>query len=141
MRDKDFFDSNIDMDRVETVLMETISKLTLSEILKMVREISHDMVCYYDEQTKGKIYQDSDYDKEHQLQACQLQRLLSSACDLFEQSIVQKRKFEEGYLDKWVSGGALEYKIKELYKVIDNLEEQIQELTARNQLLEDGKKV
>ena len=45
MRDKDFFDSNIDMDRVETVLMETVSKLTLSEILKMVREISYDMVC------------------------------------------------------------------------------------------------
>ena len=83
------------------------------------------MVCYYNEDAKGIIY-NGEYNENHIWQACQLQRLLSSACDLFEQSVVCHREFDNDYLSKWLDGGVMERKIADL-------EEKIRLLTERNE--------
>ena len=127
---KDFYAKELNLDRMNKVLEYVISTLTLQEVLKMIREISYDMVCYYDEDLCSRIYKDKEYSKLNQEQACRLQRLLSSACDLFGQSVIDKREFDEGYLHHWLDGEAMELeitrlkdKIKELNKEIKMLQE------------------
>ena len=120
---KNFFANELNLDRMNEVLNDVISKLTLKEILKMIREISYDMVCYYNEDAKGIIY-NSEYNDNHRWQACQLQRLLSSACDLFEQSVVGHREFDNDYLSKWLGGGVMERKIAVLEEKIRLLTEE-----------------
>lgn len=120
---KSFYDSEMNMRRVEQVMDFVISKLSLMEILKMVREIAYDMVSYYGDDAKGIIYQSDDYDEEHRLQACKLQRLVGTACDLFGQSIIGKRKFNDDYLSQYLDGGVKDIKIAELEAKIKELEE------------------
>lgn len=124
---KSFYSNEIDMKRVEPMLEYVISNLTLMEVLKLVREVSYDMVCYYDDDRKGIIYQSDDYDEDHRLQACKLQRLVGTACDLFGQSIIGKRKFDDGYLSQYLDGGIKDNKIAELERKIEELEEQLNE--------------
>lgn len=124
---KDFYADELDIDRMNNILEYVISNLTLKEILKMIREISYDMVCYYDKDLCSKIYKDKEYSKLNQEQACRLQRLLSSACDLFGQSIIDKREFEEGYLHHWLDGGAMEMEINNLHEKIKKLESALNE--------------
>lgn len=119
---KDFYAKELNLDRMNKVLEYVISTLTLQEVLKMIREISYDMVCYYDEDLCSKIYKDKEYSKLNQEQACRLQRLLSSACDLFGQSVIDKREFDEGYLHHWLDGGAMEIEIEKLKNRIKELE-------------------
>lgn len=120
---KNFYANEMNYERMDNQLNEVISNLTLKEILKMIREISYDMVCYYDEYNKGIIYQSDEYSEINREQACRLQRLLSTACDLFAQSIIEKREFEEGYLEQWTSGGALQNKINSLEEKIKEMED------------------
>lgn len=120
---KNFFSNELNMERMEAVLNYVIENLTLQEVLKMIREISYDMVCYYDEDLCSRIYKDKEYSKLNQEQACRLQRLLSSACDLFGQSVIDKREFDEGYLHHWLDGGAMELEIAKLKKEIERLKE------------------
>ena len=120
---KDFYANELNMERMNEVLNFVISNLTLKEILKMIREISYDMVCYYDEDAKGIIY-NGEYNDNHRWQACQLQRLLSSACDLFEQSVVGHREFDDDYLSKWLGGGVMKRKIAVLEEKIRLLTEE-----------------
>ena len=120
---KDFYANELNMERMNEVLNCVISNLTLKEILKMIREISYDMVCYYDEDAKGIIY-NGEYNDNHRWQACQLQRLLSSACDLFEQSVVGHREFDDDYLSKWLGGGVMKRKIAVLEEKIRLLTEE-----------------
>lgn len=120
---QDFYANELNMERMNEVLNFVISNLTLKEILKMIREISYDMVCYYDEDTKGIIYND-EYNDNQRWQASQLQRLLSSACDLFEQSVVGHREFDDDYLSKWLGGGVMERKIAVLEEKIRLLTEE-----------------
>lgn len=120
---KNFYANEMNYERMDNQLNEVISNLTLKEILKMIREISYDMVCYYDEYNKGIIYQSDEYSKINREQACRLQRLLSTACDLFAQSIIEKREFEEKYLEQWTDGGALQNKINSLEEKIKKMED------------------
>lgn len=122
-RRKDFYANELNMERMNEVLNFVISNLTLKEILKMIREISYDMVCYYDEDAKGIIY-NGEYNNNHRWQAFQLQRLLSTACDLFEQSVVGHREFDNDYLSKWLDGGVMERKIAELEEEVKLLKEE-----------------
>ena len=131
---KDFYAKELNLDRMNKVLEYVISTLTLQEILKMIREISYDMVCYYDEDLCSKIYKDKEYSKLNQEQACRLQRLLSSACDLFGQSIINHREFDEGYLHHWLDGGTMEIEINNLKQEIEKLNLKIERLTERNGL-------
>ena len=64
---KNFFADELNLDRMNEVLNSVISTLTLKEVLKMVREISYDMVCYYDEYNKGIIYSDNKYSELNQV--------------------------------------------------------------------------
>ena len=125
---KDFYAKELNLDRMNRVLEYVISTLTLQEVLKMIREISYDMVCYYDEDLCSKIYKDKEYSKLNQEQACRLQRLLSSACDLFGQSIINHREFDEGYLNQWLNGGAMELEIARLKDKIKKLNQEIEML-------------
>lgn len=61
---KNFFSNELNMERMEVVLNYVIENLTLKEILKMIREISYDMVCYYDEDNCGIIYKGQQYNEE-----------------------------------------------------------------------------
>lgn len=124
---ENFYANEIDMERVEPVLRFVASKLTLMEILKLVREIAYDMISYYDEDNKGIIYRSDTYDEDHRLQACRLQRLVGTACDLFGQSIIGKRKFDESYLSQYLDGGIKDKEIAELEKQIKRLEEALNE--------------
>lgn len=117
-----FYSGQIDRRRIEQVTDFVISKLNLAEILKMVREISYDMTAYYGDDAKGVIYQGG-YDEEQQWQACKIQRLVSTACDLFEQSIIGKRKFDEKYLSTYTGGGTKDIEIANLKERIKELEE------------------
>ena len=121
---KNFYANEMNYERMDNQLNEVISNLTLKEILKMIREISYDMVCYYDEYNKGIIYQSDEYSEINREQACRLQRLLSTACDLFAQSIIEKREFEEKYLEQWTNGGALQNKINSLEEKLNEIEKQ-----------------
>lgn len=98
-RDYPFMDKSIRMDRVNKVLLDVIQKLSFTEICKMFREICYDQVCYYSEEHKGIIYKE-DREPLNKEQACRLQRKVSTAVDIFEQSVVDKRIFEESYLDE-----------------------------------------
>ena len=125
---KDFYAKELNLDRMNKVLECVVNTLTLQEILKMIREISYDMVCYYNKDLCSKIYKDKEYSKLNQEQACRLQRLLSSACDLFGQSIIDKREFDEGYLHHWLDGGAMELEITRLKDKIKELNQEIEML-------------
>ena len=127
---KNFFANELNLDRMNEVLNDVISKLTLKEILKMVREISYDMVCYYDEYNKGVIYCDNKYSELNQEQACNLQRLLVASCDLFGQSIINHREFDDGYLNHWFNGGAMELEI-------NNLRQEIEKLNLKIEMLQE----
>lgn len=123
---ENFYANELNLERMNEVLNYVIENLTLKEILKMIREISYDIVCYYDEDLCSKIYKDKEYSKLNQEQACRLQRLLSSACDLFGQSVIDKREFDEGYLHHWLDGGAMEIEINNLKDKIEELNQEIE---------------
>ena len=131
---KSFYEDELNMDRVNVAIEYIASNLTLKEALKLIREISYDMVSYWDKENCARIYKDKSYSKLNQEQACRLQRLLSSACDLFGQSIIDKREFDEGYLHHWLDGGAMEIEINNLRQEIEKLNLEIEGLTERNGL-------
>ena len=53
------------------------------------------------------------------------QTSVCSACDLFGQSIINKREFDEGYLRKWCDGGSLELENNRLKEKVEQLEYEI----------------
>lgn len=120
-RQGSFYANELNMDKVEQTIEFMASHLTLKECLKTIREISYDMVSYYDENNKAHIYQDDAYSPLNREQACQLQRMLATACDLFGQSIIEHREFNESYLNKYINGGALELQVEELKEEIKKL--------------------
>lgn len=122
---KSFYEDELNMDRVNVAIEYIASNLTLKEALKLIREISYDMVSYWDKENCARIYKDKSYSELNQEQACRLQRLLSSACDLFGQSIINKREFDEGYLRKWCDGGSLELENNRLKEKVEQLEYEI----------------
>lgn len=97
-RNKSFYSKDIDMKVVEPMLRELAKTLNFEEICKLFREICFDQVAYWSDENKGIIYKDETYNKINREQACQLQRKVSTAVDLFSQSIINKNTFEEGYL-------------------------------------------
>lgn len=122
---KSFYEDELNMGRVNIAIEYIASNLTLKEALKLIREISYDMVAYWDEENCARIYKDKSYSKLNQEQACRLQRLLSSTCDLFAQSVINKREFDEGYLRKWCDGGSLELENDRLKEKVEQLEYEV----------------
>lgn len=124
---ENFYAPEMNYDRMDEQLTQVISHLTLNEILKMIREISYDMVCYYDDENKGYIYKDG-HSELNQEQACRIQRLLSTACDLFSQSVIDKREFDDDYLAQWLDGGFLQRKVASLEEENEKLKDEIKYL-------------
>lgn len=124
---ENFYANEMNYDRMADMLEKVAKQLTLAEALKMIREISYDMVYYNDSNNCGIIYRDANgkYTQQNREEACQLQRFLCTACDLFQQSIVDKRVFGD-YLNHWLNGGAMERQIEELKERIKELEEQVE---------------
>lgn len=99
-RDYDYLGKDLNMDRVNEVLMYVISKLNFKEICKMFREICYDQVAYYSKDMCSKIYKDEKRDRLNVEQCNRLQRKVSTAVDLYEQAIVDERTFDENYLEE-----------------------------------------
>lgn len=132
-----FYEDEMNYERMESKLKEVAQDLTLAEVLKMVREICYDMVYYNGEDDCAIIYKDEKYSKLNREQACRLQRMVSTACDLFGQSIIKHREFDENYLSKWLDGGAMENEIENLNNEIEALRDQIQDWKNRCYDLEE----
>lgn len=96
---KVFLSNELDVSRAYETFEYLVKKCTLKEILWIIRNISYDMVGYWDEDNCGVIYKLEGYSEINREQACQIQRDLSTCCDLFGQSIIDKREFEEDYLN------------------------------------------
>lgn len=97
-RKYEFNGKDFDSRRVEEVLRYNISKLNFKEICKMFRDICYDRVAYYSQDLCSDIYKDPNRDKLNVEQCCRLQRKVSTAIDLFEQSYSDARVFDEDYL-------------------------------------------
>lgn len=97
-RSYSFISKEFHSDRVEEVLRYTCSHLNFKEICKMFRDICYDQVAYYDNDLCSGIYKDEKRSKLSVEQANRLQQKVSCFVDLYEQSIVDGREFDEGYL-------------------------------------------
>lgn len=119
---KNFFSTEINMFRVTDFIMVTIQHLSLLEILKMIREIGYDMV-----RPESQLYHlERGYTSLNIEQANNLYNQLRSICDLFGQSIVNKREFNQEYLKG--------YEFAEPYiNQITYLEEKLEDLKNVNQ--------
>jgi hypothetical protein len=126
---KNFYENLIDMKNVEEAIQYLGTNLTFTEILKVIREISSDMVCYYSEDTKGYVYNGS-HSEINILQATKLQRALRDICDLFNQSLIQKREFDEDYIKQFLKIGyqELSWSYEALKKKCEVLENKYDEL-------------
>jgi hypothetical protein len=73
---KDFYADEINYDRMNEVLNYVIENLTLKEILKMIREISYDMVSYYNKRDCSIIYKSDKYSKEKHLSSKSITKVI-----------------------------------------------------------------
>lgn len=121
---KNFYENIIDMKNVEEAIHYLAENLTFTEILKVIREISSDMVCYYGDDSKGYVYTGG-HSEANIIQATNLQRALRDICDLFNQSLIQKREFDDDYVKQFTRNGyqELSWKYEALqkkYEVLQN---------------------
>ena len=128
---QNFYSNEINYERMESKLEDVARTLTLAEVLKMIREISWDMVYYNDKENCGIIYKDNKYTEQNRWEACQLQSFLRKACDLFGQSILDHREFGD-YLNHWLNGGTMEMEIVKLKGKIEQLEDELAYERSRN---------
>lgn len=131
MTKEEFYSQDIDLDNAIKSMQYLVKHNNLKEILWIVRNLSYEQVCYWGEDHKGIIYQDDSYSQVNREQACKIQRMLSTASDLFSQSILQHREFEESYLEKWTDGGYLQIEVANLKNHIKELEETIEDIRGR----------
>ena len=127
---KSFYANEFDLDRMNEILDIAIEHLTLREILKLVRHVSYDMTCYYGDDLKGVIY-NGEYSQLHIEQATTLQREIRTMCDLFNQSVVGKREFDQKHFETYIAmyatsrANGLEKENERLRQTIIDLEEQL----------------
>ena len=126
---KDFYAPGLNMDRVREMMGVVSKQLSLEESLRLIREIVYDMVSYYGEDSKGIIYKGG-FSQYHIEQATVLQTEISTMCDLFAQSIVDKREFQvkdfERYIARYqlVRAESAEKANAELIRYIEDTEEE-----------------
>lgn len=129
---KDFYAPGLDIDRVFEMLGIVSKQLTLEESLKMMREMVYEMTSWYNDKDKGIVYKGG-YSANHIWQATMLGNGLRALCDVFNQSVTDKREFDKDYFeDKWHLTGLQAYrsyakeKILELNGIILDLESDIE---------------
>lgn len=131
MTKEEFYSQDVNLDNAIKSMQYLVKHNNLKEIMWIFRNLSHEQVCYWGEDHKGIIYQDDSYSQVNREQACKIQRMLSTASDLFSQSILQHREFEESYLEKWTDGGYLQIEVANLKNHIKELEETIDDIRGR----------
>lgn len=111
-----FYSNVFNSQRANETLLNLISRATFREILWVMRTIIYDQVSYWSENDHSIIY-DQDRPELNIEQANRLQQQLSALLDLYGQSIIDKRIFNEDYLKN--------YEFARPYiKIIEDLKEQ-----------------
>ena len=64
---ENFYNNELNIERVNSAIEYLAENLNLNEIMKVVREISYDMVCYYVKENCGIIYKEYTGVDQHQL--------------------------------------------------------------------------
>ena len=95
---KNFYEKEMNVERIEDGFNLIVPHLTMSEILKLTRDITYDAVAYYDEKSKGYVYL-AGHNSLNVEQATILQRHLSKMADMFIQSVINKRVFDNDYFE------------------------------------------
>ena len=124
---KEFLSNELNVVRAYDTLEYLVKKCTLKEILWIIRNISYDMVSYWDKDNCGIIYKSEAYSKLNREQACQIQRDLSTCCDLFGQSIIDKREFEENYINSTYNYSYMAGTIRSMSEKIEELRSKLDE--------------
>ena len=119
---EDFYAPGLDMDRVYYWVEEVAKNLSFEEICKLFREIAYDQVSYLDKDNCSIIYRSDKYSKLNREQANRFYNQARTICDLFAQSISDKREFNEDYLKDYDFAGPYRRHIETLEKRIEDLE-------------------
>lgn len=127
---RDFYDKELDIKRADKMMQLLISKCSLKDILWIAGNIIYDQVAYYDQNTKSRIYC-GEYSNLNVDQANRFQQQLSALLDLFEQSIINKREFDENYLKDYEFAKPYLRIINEQKQRIEQLEEAIRDLNSK----------
>lgn len=86
----------MDLDKLEGI-KQTLLELNNDELFYVVKNTYYDLVSYYDENHKGKIY-DGSYDQESIEQATRLQQHIRNDLDYFHQ-VIDHRIFDREYFE------------------------------------------
>lgn len=124
---KRFYSNELDINKASEVTLKLISECNLKEIIWILRQIIYDQVAYWDNSNKSIIYKGG-YSETTIEQANRFQQQLSTLLDLFEQSIVDKRAFDEDYLRKYEFAGGYLPILREQEETINKLKESIKGL-------------
>lgn len=124
---KRFYSNELDINKASEVTLKLISECNLKEIIWILRQIIYDQVAYWDNSNKSIIYKGG-YSETTIEQANRFQQQLSTLLDLFEQSIVDKRAFDEDYLRKYEFAGGYLPILRKQEETINKLKESIKEL-------------
>lgn len=127
---KNYYSNEFDSDRASTMLLDLISHCSFKEISWIYRNIVYDWVAYWSSESKGKVY-DGTYSDLNIEQANRLQQQISSLADLFEQSVIDKREFNEDYLKNYAFAGPYIRLLNDRDERIKQLEEAIEEMNSK----------
>lgn len=101
-------------------LYDKMKELSVDEICWLVRNITYDLVSYWSEDNKGRIY-DGSYDKLQIEQATRMQQAIRNRVDIFNQ-ILNHRNFENDYFEDLLTGGYYS-KFKEVQDIANEYKE------------------
>ena len=121
----------LDLPKCNNLRLSLTKDCTLAEIMWIFRNIIYDQVYYNSEDDCASLYTDEDYSRLNIEQANRLQKQLSTLCDLFLQSIDDKREFNEDYLSTYSFAGPYKYLLKEKDAQITILKETLQDIATK----------
>ena len=124
LREDFYTDRSIDINKLKTVWDTLESKCNYKEIMWLFRNFAYEAVRYSSKDDCGPIYQEG-YSNLTMEQANRFQQQISTVVDLFTQSVVDRREFNEDYLKKYEFAGPYLLTIQSLKERIDQLEQQI----------------
>lgn len=120
----DAFYSNkdIDLDKMKEIWDLLESRCNYTEIMWLFRNFVYEAIRWSSDSDHGPVY-DEGRTRLNTEQANRLQQQISSVVDLFTQSVVSKREFDEGYLKQYAFAAPYLSIIEDLKRKIEILEE------------------
>lgn len=141
---KNFFENKINWKNFDP--SGFVCKYSLLELLEYVTKISSDLVLeivydafhpqensnyniktkedYYSDIVQGSVNTKNGYSRENVKQAKEIQTLLCEVCELFKQSVIDKRIFDESYLKSFSKSLYIDNEIEGLKKIVRSLEQE-----------------